>query len=648
MNAIAHRLRAVAGREASMGRFGLRLAATLFIALAAAGVIAYQLVSHRLESEQLRRDAALHRVDTTGILDAARRAPADEPWPLAVTEAMDVVGKRPGTLEVILVDRHFRIVAAGHGHLVGRVDRTPQLVDAVSSGRPWVGHEADHRRDQRDFEFVQPVTIAGERYALEITTDGEFFDARLAVFRHDLIVAGLAAWLVALVVFWLFGGRALLRAHRFALQRATRDGLTDLPNHRAFQDALRRAEDASVRYGERAALVTFDVDDFKFVNDRHGHRHGDERLQTVAGVLAGAARGSDQAFRVGGDEFALLLAHCDADGARRTAERIQRLLRAEHVRVSAGAGDLRLGQSPSDLRAEVDAAMREAKRQGGDRVVIFEDIAAEASITTVARRDNLERLLAHGALDVAFQPIWDLPRGALLGVEALARPHADYGFSSPAEAFDTAQQVGRVADLDALCVKRILAQAGELPPTALLFLNLAPQSLEVEADGTPWLAGAAREADVDPGRIVVEVTERVGSRTQSVIKHLRQLADHGFKIAIDDVGSGNSGLEMLRETRAAYVKIDRSIVVGALTDAHARGVLMAVTAFAHETGAYAIAEGIEDQEVLEFVTTLGSRAVVPTIQGGQGYGLGRPAPLTTGGPQPWDPVGLSAVLAVAD
>jgi EAL domain-containing protein (putative c-di-GMP-specific phosphodiesterase class I) len=108
------------------------------------------------------------------------------------------------------------------------------------------------------------------------------------------------------------------------------------------------------------------------------------------------------------------------------------------------------------------------------------------------------------------------------------------------------------------------------------------------------------------------------------MESIRHLREHGFRIAIDDMGSGNSGLEMLRELRPDFVKLDRSIVVGAVTDPHARGILMGVTAFAHETGAFVIAEGIEDDDVLEFVNTLPTRAGKPQIDGGQGYGLGRP------------------------
>jgi EAL domain-containing protein (putative c-di-GMP-specific phosphodiesterase class I) len=231
--------------------------------------------------------------------------------------------------------------------------------------------------------------------------------------------------------------------------------------------------------------------------------------------------------------------------------------------------------------------------------------------------------MAEGAIDIAFQPIWDLPRDRLLGVEALARPRDGHGFAGPAEAFDTAHQLGHVHELDRLCVSRALARASELTVGLLLFVNLSPKTIEMDTDGPHWLADAVAAAHLDPSRVVVEVTERMGSRTDTVMEGIRHLREDGFQIAIDDMGTGNSGLETLRELQPEYIKLDRSVVVGARTDPHARGVLMGVTAFAHETGAFVIAEGIEDDDVLEFVTTLPVGGT-PGIQGGQGYGLGRP------------------------
>jgi EAL domain-containing protein (putative c-di-GMP-specific phosphodiesterase class I) len=230
-------------------------------------------------------------------------------------------------------------------------------------------------------------------------------------------------------------------------------------------------------------------------------------------------------------------------------------------------------------------------------------------------------LIATSALTVVFQPIWDLPNDRLLAVEALARPR---GFPGPAAAFDAAYQLGRVHELDQLCVDRILARAPELADGVLLFVNLSPKTLELDAEGSHWFVEAVADAGVDPARVVIEVTERMGSRTNAVTKSISHLREHGFRIALDDVGSGNSGLEMLRRLQPDYVKLDRTVVVGALEDPHARGILMAVSAFAHETGAFVIAEGIEDDEVLDFVNGLRARDISPSIDGGQGFGLGRP------------------------
>ena len=196
------------------------------------------------------------------------------------------------------------------------------------------------------------------------------------------------------------------------------------------------------------------------------------------------------------------------------------------------------------------------------------------------RRASVHRLIEEGRLDTVYQPIWDLNRMTLLGVEALTRPHPDYGLSGPAEAFDIAEQIGRVHQLDVLAITNALTIAPQLPDGALLFLNLCPQTLDLDLDGNDWLLEASAAAGLPPERIVIEVTERFEGRPSAVAKSLRRLADQGFKIAIDDVGAGNSGLEMLRQVNADYVKLDRSIVAAAATEAGARAVLMALATFA--------------------------------------------------------------------
>ena len=325
----------------------------------------------------------------------------------------------------------------------------------------------------------------------------------------------------------------------------------------------------------------------------------------------------------------MLLPRMDALGGGSFARRLSRQLTDSEAMVSIGICDLRVGESGELLRAEADAALLEAKRGGGHCVVAFDDIRDRVVITTSESTDAVRRLIDEAGLRTVLQPIWDLDSQTLLGVEALMRPDPKYGFSSPAEIFDLAEQIGHMHELDVLCVQSALAHvAPELPDGALLFLNLSPQTLDIDADGNDWFRELVERSPLTPERVVIEVTERFAGRNASILKSLSRLRDQGFKLALDDVGTGNSGLEMLRKVGADFVKIDRSIVSAATTERNARAVLMAMATYARQTGSFVIAEGIEDQETLDFLAEIDDGDLRPDriIQGGQGYGLGRPGP----------------------
>jgi diguanylate cyclase (GGDEF)-like protein len=607
--------------------FALRLGASFAAALVLVGVLGYVFMDRELRSTQIDRFAASQRADaatfelfgTTSTTHAAAISRIDE--------ALYMIARRPGTLETLLIDRSGIVRASGDYGVVGATDMDPRIAAALRQGRSYAGLEADRGRNRRDFEFVAPVDLPGGRYAFETSYDHSVLNGELGAARRGLLLVGLLALLGGGTVFYLFGGRALLRAHRIALQRATRDGLTDLPNQRAFQDEFPLAIAAASRNQDALALMALDIDDFKFINDRHGHPHGDAILQRVAGVLR-EGRPGDRAYRIGGDEFVLVLPHTDADGARVLARRLLRNLGEARAKVTIGVSAAPSGHATEVLRAEADAALYEAKRHGGNQVAHFDDIRGEITVIGADKRAAVRALIEERRLTTVYQPIWDLAEGMLLGVEALARPHAEYGLSGPAEAFDIAEQVGHGHDLDMICIASALAHAGDLPDDALLFLNLCPSSLDMDADGDDWLRIAAENAGLAPERIVIEVTERFGGRAASIVKCLARLRAYGFKVAIDDIGTGNSGLAILRQVDVDFVKLDRTIVAAASTDAAARAVLLAIATYARETGAFVIAEGIEDAETLEFLRSIHERDLSGgvVIQGGQGYGLGRPAP----------------------
>jgi diguanylate cyclase (GGDEF)-like protein len=608
--------------------FGVRMFVTVALTFALIGVMGYVLLERSLAHSRIEEFAAVQQADVDSFEHYGANAPTTQAGIEEIERLLDAVAHRPGTREAILIDGHHVIRAAGESGLVGTaIDTDPRIDAALQHGRSYAGRESDPTKDRSDFEFVAPVDLRGERYAYEITYDHSAFDAQLHEVRKVLILIGLLTLFGGGAVFYLVGGRRLMRDHRMVLRRATRDGLTDLPNQRAFQDEFPQTVAAATRYRDSFALALLDVDDFKLINDRHGHPHGDAVLERVAAVLRDSRPG-DRPYRIGGDEFALLLGHTDAEGARTLVRRLSRALVDAGIEVSIGVSALRPGLQADTLRAEADTALYEAKRQGGNRTAHFDDIRDRVVVTTAEKKQAVRGLIEEGRLTTVFQPIWNFDAHKLLGVEALTRPDPSYGLSGPAEAFDIAEKIGRVHQLDMLCVRRALQAAPELAPGVLLFLNLSPLTLDLDAEGNDWLRLAVEEAGLSPRGVVIEVTERFGGRTASVVKCLRRLRKQGFQIAIDDVGTGNSGLEMLRKLDAEFVKLDCSIVAAAATEPSSRAVLLAMATFARQTGAFVIAEGIEDEDTLQFLRSIDQRDLIAdtVIQGGQGFRLGRPSP----------------------
>jgi diguanylate cyclase (GGDEF)-like protein len=619
--------RRIAGESDSAFGFGARLFAAVALTFALIGVVGYALIDDNLEHRQIENYAAELRADAKGFEADDLRAASPAKAIRNINQLLDAIARRPGTLEALLIDQRHVIRASGEDRLIGTRYADPRIEAALEHGTSYAGREADPTKDRDNFEFVVPVILSDGRYAYEVIYAHRAYDAQLHEVRMVLLLVGLLALFGGGAVFYLVGGRVLLRDHRRALQRATRDGLTDLPNQRAFQDEFPQAVASAARYQDPLALIVLDVDDFKFINDHHGHPHGDVVLGRVAEVLR-EARPGDRPYRIGGDEFALLLAHTDSDGARTLARRLSRGFSEAGIEASVGVSALRPGQQPDTLRAEADAALYEAKRQGGNRCAHFDDIRERVVVITSEKKEAVRALIDEGHIETVFQPIWDFAEETLLGVEALMRPDSSYGLSGSAEAFDVAEQIGQVHQLDVLCVENALRVVPELDPGVLLFINLSPLTLDLDAAQNDWVRVAVQEAGLSPERVVIEVTERFGGRTAAVVKCLRRLREQGFKTALDNVGTGNSGLEMLRSVDAEYVKLDPSIVIAAPTEPSARAVLMAMATFASQTGAFVIAEGIEDEETLAFLRGIDDHDlhVDTIIRGGQGGELGRPSP----------------------
>jgi diguanylate cyclase (GGDEF)-like protein len=606
---------------------------TLSITLLILGATQYQIFSSKLSASFVRAGETDMRADARSLELAYAGADSGERPFDEVREVLSHISERPQVNDVALVDARGVVVGGGRGEIG---DREAANGAIARSGGTYAGREREAGEPQSNFEYVRALRLGRERYALEVDEDGAAFHAQIDTLKRESLLLMLVGLLLAIPLFFLLGGQKLARLNRAALERGTRDGLTDLGNQTEFQQELRRQIAIATRYEEPLSLGILDLDDFKLANDRNGHQHGDGLLVGLARLLRGG-RAEDRAFRIGGDEFALLMPRTTEDAAATRLHELRTAAVYELGGVTLSCGAAELDPSAPDAERfveEADAAVYEAKRLGRDRVVCCSELE-DAQIGTGPRIRILHELLAGEGPEVAFQPIWELGDhgNRLLGFEALARPDTGDRLS-PGEAFELASRIGRGHELDALCRRATLARARELPAEALLFLNVSPQSFDQDDLAGDRLPRAVRAAGLEPDRVVLEITERASAaRLDRVVREATRLRTLGFKLALDDVGAGNAGLEMLRSLSVDFVKIDREVIVDSAAGGAARAVLLAVIAYANEAGAYVIAEGIETDAMLQHIRAPSShpRSRGRTgVQGAQGYLLGRPstAPLT--------------------
>ena len=523
----------------------------------------------------------------------------------------------PGFQEIIRADVRY-------DKTVGRLFAT---LDAGRSDRVRVVQER-----QAELAFLALQTIVATRS----TSTRARADAALraltatedVIARSTAVISAIGGTLLVLLLFVLRRYERLvsdaLSADVNLFKHAARtDYLTGLGNHRAYQEDLTGGFAQRSKAGSIVTIALVDVDELKVLNDRNGHVVGDRLLSSLAQVLRSADLHSVP-YRLGGDEFALAFVGMTSAVAKVRMEQVRGVVEAQLGGTTISIGISTTTSRQPDLlvvREQADAALYEAKRRGRNTVVLFDEIRDEHAMFLPARVEEVRRLIAASSIGVAFQPVWSIDNRSLIGYEALARPGGKDPIS-PQDAFDIAERIGKAHELDRVCRRSILAKAGALPAGAMLFLNVSPQSLDhAELTGST-LVNAVEAAGLTPARVVLEITERSVARLDVVVREATRLRSLGFRLALDDAGSGNAGLEMLSKLAVDYVKIDREVIVRAQAGAAGRGVLAGIIAIAREMHAQIVAEGIEDSAMLELVRRATRHS--PMDCAVQGYYLGAP------------------------
>ena len=420
--------------------------------------------------------------------------------------------------------------------------------------------------------------------------------------------------------------------------QALHDGLTGLPNRKLFLDRLEHAMTRARAAGEAIGVLYLDLDGFKKVNDSLGHNAGDQLLRTCAERLQMVLRPHDTVARLGGDEFAVLL---EGDDAGRIGPLVDDLLASlsrpflvlgREATVSASIGvvpDAARYADADEVVRNADVAMYAAKSQGKARHQVFETRMHEQLLARLDQENRLREAVHRGELRLHLQPVVELARRRLAGVEALVRWQDPYrGLQAPGAFIPLAEETGLITEIDrwvlleaCRVVKDWQDRAPETAP-AWVSVNLSAANLEVP-DLTDRVAYALATSGLSPHCLVLELTETVLMRDIAVTAlRLDELRELGVKIAIDDFGTGYSSLGYLRDIPVDVLKIDRSFITGLATSARQQELVSAVVQLGHTLGLKVVAEGVEEENQLVALVAMGCRYA-------QGYHLGRPEPAGT-------------------
>lgn len=414
---------------------------------------------------------------------------------------------------------------------------------------------------------------------------------------------------------------------------ALHDPLTGLANRALVTDRIEHALALAER-GEsgRVGLIFLDLDGFKAVNDTWGHAQGDEVLETVARRIQASIRPGDTAARLGGDEFAVLCPKTgDVDQLTGVADRIRAELHRpvtladggtyDQLSVSAGVVVSHPGCTAETLLQRADKLMYQAKRSGKD-CVTGADAAEEAAVMrAVQLMAEMDRALDLHEFVVYVQPIVDLRTGGCVAGEALLRwDHPDWGLLTPDQFLDVAEATRYMPAIGRHVLVEACRQAsGWTGPMAdaSVHVNVSGRQLEVGdfyADVHDALAGTG----LPPDRLVLEMTETyAGLVANSTKADLDRLRTKGVRIAIDDVGTGFSGLAKIVDLPIDILKIDKQFIAGLPQDSRCEAITKAILSLGSSLGLTVIAEGIETRDQHDLLVSWGCAF-------GQGFLYGRP------------------------
>ncbi|MFN3545216.1 MAG: PAS domain S-box protein [Thiobacillus sp.] len=414
---------------------------------------------------------------------------------------------------------------------------------------------------------------------------------------------------------------------------AEHDALTGLYNRHRFQDHLERTISASARSGGRFALLYFDLDEFKSINDSFGHRAGDTVLVRAAGEIASLVRGGEMFARLGGDEFAILIGVQRGDEPMQLAERVVHAIssipfrfRGSNIRLTASVGIARFpehGDNAEDLVAHADTAMYQAKDSGKNTWAVYDASRniAEAMLERMTWSSRIAQALAHEGLELHFQGIYHTRDRSLSHLEALVRmrdPLDRERLIMPAQFIPVAEKNGQILEIDRWVIRQSIETLARHPELAALAVNVSGRSFD-EPTLPHYIQEQLQRRGVAPKRLIIELTETAAvSEMQDAQRFIEALQQAGCLICLDDFGSGFSTFAYLKYLGVQILKIDGMFIRDLPNNRDNQAFVKAMIDVARGLGKVTVAEFVEDAATLAMLASFG-------VDMAQGYHLDRPA-----------------------
>ncbi|MEI9977844.1 MAG: EAL domain-containing protein [Edaphobacter sp.] len=397
---------------------------------------------------------------------------------------------------------------------------------------------------------------------------------------------------------------------------ATHDQLTGLAGRALLQDKTVQAVELARRYGTKVAVFVIDLDHFKRINDSLGHSSGDQLLVEAARRLARSVRSTDIVARVGGDEFVVVMPditsvedvdQCAANLVLKLAPEIS--IDEHQVQLTASVGVCIFPDFAADakhLLKRADSAMYVAKENGRNQYQIFSESMLQETAERLTMEHALRHALANQELTMHYQPQISLSTGAITGMEALLRwTHPRLGTVSPAQFIPLAEETGLIvpigewAFMTACCDGRGLQE--ELGADLTVSVNLSPRQFQ-QKNLLHVVENSLAKSGLRADRLQIEITESMlMSNSEDVLTRLQKIRELGVRISIDDFGTGFCSFSYLLQYQVDQLKIDRSFVKQAGTDANAAAVVRTIIAMSHGLNIKVVAEGVETEEQLRFL-----------------------------------------------